>query len=185
MLVSWKICPFCGPDLPVDASTCLAQGTCFLRMEILVSCQSVTLQAWRRTNECFVAVWISWRKWALKGLRQMCALFSLFHFIYFLLTQHSYNDQCICIFTGRLNKADHLCHFLTREVVWSQYRTESQTHRILGWKGTSMIIWSNKYLHGSSICDTWDPFLSPHHSLSKYEVCELSQKKSGVVQFIG
>lgn len=52
------------------------------------------------------------------------------------------------------NHADHLRHFLTREIVWSQYRVESQAHRILGWNGTSTIIWSNKYLGGSIIFDT-------------------------------
>lgn len=58
--------------------------------------------------------------------------------MFFLQADHSY--------------ADHLCQSLRRDSLVTVQ--QSQTHRILGWKGTSVIIWSNKYLGGSSICDT-------------------------------
>lgn len=66
---------------------------------------------------------------------QMFALFSLFHFIFSTSCLHNILIMISKFFLqADQNHADHLCHFLTREIVWSQYRTESQTHRI-GLKG--------------------------------------------------
>lgn len=71
---------------------------------------------------------------------QTCALFSLFNFIFSTFYSHILKMISMFFLQADQNHADHLCYFLTREIVWSEYRIDSQTYRILDWKGTSRII---------------------------------------------
>lgn len=77
----------------------------------------------------FCSCLISWRKWALKGLRQTCKCVSFFLFsILFTSCSHNIFIMISMFFLqADQNLVDHLCHTLTREMVWSQYRRDSQT----------------------------------------------------------